>query len=105
MNVVAERFASNTQLEVSWTAINSPQLLAYEIEYRVYIPDLSDFPSTIVKSPGTGTTFTITDVDGDTNYEVRVRAIIEITGVNLIKTTEGNWSPWTLSRVKPDQGL
>jgi len=99
MDVKLQRSGDDTILEVSWSAIDSAQISSYDVEYRVYQAGL---PSTIVNSQSL--TLIITGLDGDVNYEARVRGLVEIPNDQnkLVATTGGIWSPWVVSQV--DQG-
>jgi len=104
MDVKLQRFRANTVLEVSWSAIDSEQISSYDVEYRIYRPRLPALPSTTVNTQSLS--LTITGLDGDVNYEARVRGLVEIPNDQnkLVTTTSGTWSPWVVSQVKIDQG-
>ena len=110
MNVTVQRFDSNTVLSVSWSPIDSTQILSYDVEYRVYKSNVDDIPSTIINTNTPVNNAIIAGVDGDTNYEIRVRAVIEVAKEDntdpdvIIDTGTGSWSVWVISQVKPDQG-
>ena len=63
---------SSTSLEVSWNepANTGPDITEYDVQYR----EGSSGTFTDASHSGTGTTITITGLDADTTYEVRVRA-------------------------------
>ena len=97
MNVTARRLNDGKVLEVSWLPINSPLILSYDVEYRIFkTTGTSGFPSTIISS--VDVKLNIAGVDNDTNYEVRVRGVIEADIKN------GPWSEWYVSQVRIDPG-
>jgi len=104
MNVKLQRSGDDTILEVSWSAIDLAQISSYDVEYRAYQARLPALPSTIVNLQSLS--LTITGLDGDINYEARVRGLVEIPNApnKLVATTGGTWSPWVVSQVKPNQG-
>ena len=107
MDVTVQRFDINTVLIVSWSPIDSPQILSYDVEYRIYKSDIS---STVINTNTPLNSAEIAGVDGNTNYEVRVRAVIEIAKEDntdpdvIINTVTGSWSDWVLSQGNTDQG-
>ena len=104
--VLLKRFDDNTTIQVTWLPIDSPQIISYDIEYSIYTLRTSSEPptTTIISSPGPNNlAIDIIGVDGDTNYQARVRGVAEVDRENdkLINTDEGSWSSWVVSQVKP----
>lgn len=107
MNVTAQRSNNNKVLEVNWLPINSPLILSYDVEYRIFkTTGSTGFPSTIINSPGSiNMKLIISDVDGDTNYEVRVRGVAEDPRTSeRADDIKGTWSEWYVSQVRLDPG-
>ena len=105
-NVTAQRSNDNKVLEVSWLAIDSPLILSYDVEYRIFkTTGSSGFPSTLINSPGSiNLKLTISNVDSDTNYEVRVRGVAEAPRDSTDVVNNGPWSEWYVSQVRLDPG-
>ena len=106
MNVTAQRLDNNKALEVSWLPINSPLILSYDVEYRIFkTTGTSGFPSTIINSPGSiNVKLVIPGVDDDTNYEVRVRGVAKDPRESEEVIIKGTWSEWYVSQVRIDTG-
>lgn len=108
--VMLERFDNNTILQVKWTPVDSPQILSYDIQYRLFDRDSSfNFPpiATVSSLGSSNLEYNITGVDGDTSYQVRVRGVVEVGVVNegdLINSEKGRWSEWFASEVKSTTG-
>lgn len=108
------RFDDNKTLAVSWLPVTFTRTISYEIEYRAYIAGVleSDLISTFLPVTGVAVAggrlaHNITGVDGDTNYQARVRARTETPNKDDFKsitTTPGPWSEWEISQVKIDTG-
>ena len=105
-----ERFDNNTILQVTWTAVDSLQLLSYDIQYSLFDRDSPDDfqPIATINSPEpSDLELNITDLDGDTSYQVRVRGVVEIgviTEGELIETQNGIWSKPNVSEVELTTG-
>ena len=102
--VILQRFDDNTILQVRWTAIDSPQILSYDIQYSLF-----DFqPIATINSPvSSNLVLDITGLDSDTSYQVRVRGVVEVsvtTEGDLIETQDGIWSQWFPSKPKLTTG-
>ena len=105
MNVSAQRPDDNRTIEVTWWPINSPRLRSYDVEYRIFkTTGSTGFPGTIINSQSNDPELTIGGLDGDTNYEVRVRGVIEASRESEIPFTNGPWSSWYVSQVRLDPG-
>ena len=106
--VPLKRFDDNTTIQVTWLPIDSPQIVSYDIEYGIYTRILPEPPTTtIISSPGPNNlAIDIIGVDGDTNYQVRVRGVAEVDLKNnkLVNTVDGLWSPWVVSQVRLPRG-
>lgn len=107
--VPLKRFDDNTTIQVTWLPIDSPQIVSYDIEYGIYTRIFPEPPTTtIISSPGPNNlAIDIIGIDGDTNYQVRVRGVAEVDDDEkneLISTDEGLWSPWVVSQVKIPMG-
>ena len=106
INVSAQRLNDGKALEVSWLSIDSPLILSYDVEYRIFkTTGSSGFPSTIINSPGSiNVKLIISDVDNNTNYEVRVRGLAEDPRTSEEVVINGPWSQWYVSQVRLDPG-
>ena len=99
--VEAQRLNDNKAMRVTWSPVIANKIIHYEVQFRTVDQGTTTLISRDLQLSDGFLSFIINDLGEDSNYEVRVRAIVEAAPEDpgTIGMMPGPWSEWVESRV------
>jgi len=98
---MTQRLNDNKAIRVTWIPVTANKIIHYEVQFRTVDQGTTTLISRDIGLSNGFLSFIINDLSEDSNYEVRVRAIVEAApeDVGTIGMMAGPWSEWVESRV------